>query len=95
MSIHDLPLHPRLIHLNHIGMGISVIGNLMPGLVQLFYSFRMISNPTATEKESPFHIMLAKNFNQLICIIRAGSRVKADGNFFLLRLHTVNWKLPH
>ena len=74
----------------HVRMGCGMVTQIMPFCRNFFDLLRIFFHPIAAKEKGCLYVIFLQNPQQLICIIGTPSRIKADGNLWLIGLHAIN-----
>lgn len=74
----------------HVRMGCGMVAQIMPFCRNFFDLLRIFFHPIAAKKKCRLYVIFLQNPQQLIRIISSPSRIEADRNLRLLRLHAIN-----
>lgn len=74
----------------HVRMCSGMVTQIVPFRGDFLHLLRIFFHPIATKKKCCLYAIFLQNPQQLIRIIGSPSRIEADGNLRLLRLHAIN-----
>lgn len=77
-------------NLAHVGMGCGMVAQIMPLCRNFFDLLRILFHPIAAKEKGRLYVIFLQNLQQPIRIIGTPSRIKADGNLWLIGLHAIN-----
>ncbi len=76
-----------------MGVGVGVVHDLVPRVMEGFDGFGVLIHPCPHHEEGGLYLILIQDVDELLGVLVAPGRVKADGHNLLIPLYAVNWQL--